>query len=287
MWTLGVTAAESVPFPADSATFGHSEALEAPEALVSLAARYEHAEGVERDYAKAVGLYCRAAKDGHAGALYSLGWMYANGRGVERDDGVAQRLFQWAAAQGHPHAERLLQYVKTASIAQLPPCLLPDPEPPATNAPAIALDTVFPKGPILELVKRLAPRYEVDPGLVLAVISVESGFNVKAISPRNAQGLMQLMPDTARRFGVRNTFDPEENIRGGMKYLQWLLAYFKGNIPLVAAAYNAGERAVEAYRGIPPYPETRDYVRKITSLYQKAVHPYQSHMIGASPVTMR
>jgi len=101
------------------------------------------------------------------------------------------------------------------------------------------------------------------PELVLAVMAVESNFDPLAVSPKNAQGLMQLTPDTAARFRVRPLTDPVQNIRGGMAYLRWLLAYFEGDLALVLAAYNAGERAVERYRGVPPYLETRLYVSTI------------------------
>ena len=87
----------------------------------------------------------------------------------------------------------------------------------------------------------------------MALITAESNFNPKAISPKNAQGLMQLIPATAVRFGVKNAYNPVENLKGGLAYLQWLMAYFKGDVALVLAAYNAGEMAVEKYRGIPPY----------------------------------
>ena len=93
---------------------------------------------------------------------------------------------------------------------------------------------------------------------------------------------MQLIPETAQRFRVKNAFDPADNIKGGLAYLQWLLAFFKGNVPLVVAAYNAGERTVEKYRGIPPYPETKDYVRKITKLYRNPTHPYKSNLVEAA-----
>jgi soluble lytic murein transglycosylase-like protein len=106
-------------------------------------------------------------------------------------------------------------------------------------------------------------------------METESNFDPNAVSPKNAQGLMQLIPDTARRFGVRNPLDPAQNIRGGMAYLRWLLAYFEGDIALVAAAYNAGEGAVERYRGVPPYAETRLYVRKILDrLEGRREHPF-------------
>ena len=95
---------------------------------------------------------------------------------------------------------------------------------------------------------------------------------------------MQLIPETAERFGVKKVFNPAENIRGGLAYLQWLLAFFEGDVPLVLAAYNAGERAVEKYRGIPPYAETRNYVKKITSVYRSANHSFDPGVVAASPV---
>ena len=97
----------------------------------------------------------------------------------------------------------------------------------------------------MAIVQRLAPQYGVHPGLAYAVIRAESNFNPQAVSVKNAQGLMQLIPETAARFNVTQPLDPEQNIRGGLSYLRWLLAYFKGNVPLVLAAYNAGEGAVQ------------------------------------------
>ena len=109
------------------------------------------------------------------------------------------------------------------------------------------------KRKITGLVRELAPKYSLDPKLVLAVIETESNFNPKARSPKNARGLMQLIPATAQRFGVRNVWDPEQNLRGGMAYLRWLLKHFKGDVKLALAGYNAGEKAVERHGGIPPY----------------------------------
>jgi soluble lytic murein transglycosylase-like protein len=121
------------------------------------------------------------------------------------------------------------------------------------------------KGRVAQMVRRLAPEYRLNPNLVLAVIEAESNFNARARSPKNAQGLMQLIPETAERFGVRNVWDPEQNIRGGMSYLSWLMRHFDGDLELVLAAYNAGEGAVERHGGIPPYAETQNYVRRIVS----------------------
>ncbi|MGH9338954.1 MAG: lytic transglycosylase domain-containing protein [Acidobacteriota bacterium] len=117
------------------------------------------------------------------------------------------------------------------------------------------------------LIQEIAQRYGVDDNLVKAIITVESDFDHLAISPKNCKGLMQLHPDTARRFGVMDVFDPVENIEGGVKYLQFLMNHFNNELPLVLAAYNAGENAVKRYQGIPPYRETQAYVQKVTALY--------------------
>ena len=98
-----------------------------------------------------------------------------------------------------------------------------------------------------------------------------------------AQGLMQLIPETAERFNVKKPFDPEQNIRGGLAYLRWLLAYFQGDIALVAAGYNAGEGAVNRYAGVPPYPETRGYVKRIRELFKRDDHPFDPKITTPSP----
>ncbi len=119
------------------------------------------------------------------------------------------------------------------------------------------------------LIDSCAVQYGVDKALIKAVIHAESGYNPNAISPKGAQGLMQLMPKTAQGLKVRNSFDPEENIRGGVKYLRFLLDTCKGDVSLALAAYNAGLSRVAQYGGIPPYQETRNYVTKVLS-YQKS-----------------
>ncbi len=111
----------------------------------------------------------------------------------------------------------------------------------------------------------------------------ESNFNPAAVSHKNAQGLMQLIPETAVRFNVKKPFDPEQNVRGGLAYLRWLLAYFKGDVALVAAGYNAGEGAVNRYLGIPPYPETRNYVRRILEMFRHHEHPFDAAVTDPSP----
>lgn len=113
-------------------------------------------------------------------------------------------------------------------------------------------------------------KWDVDAALISAIIKVESDYNPKIVSHKGARGLMQLMPATARRFGVTNSFDPVANIYGGTRYLRWLLDHFDGNIDHVVAAYNAGEGNVAKYNGIPPFRETVNYVRKVSTHFRQA-----------------
>jgi len=122
---------------------------------------------------------------------------------------------------------------------------------------------------LLELVDSIAVAEGIDPFLARAVIQTESAFYAKARSRAGALGLMQLMPQTAQRFGVVDPFDPRQNITGGVKYLRWLTDTFSGDLSKVVAAYNAGEGAVMKYRGIPPFAETRAYVPRVLELYAK------------------
>ena len=131
------------------------------------------------------------------------------------------------------------------------------------------------------IIEEVAGRHRIDPELVRAIVQVESNFNPYAVSPKGARGLMQLIPATARRFGVRNAFDPRSNLDGGLRYLKHLLGMFDGDLRLSLAAYNAGEEAVARSRGIPPYQETRNYIRKIAELY-----PLRSMPAGAPPAPM-
>lgn len=241
------------------------------QALVQLAANYERGEGVEKDSVKSRQLYCQAAARGDAAAQVRLGVMYLSGREVEPDEGVAALLFSRAAEQGNEQAQKLLKYVSSRPDSVMPECM---------DEPA---PVRMVKGDVALLVHHLAPQYSVDPKLVMALISAESAFRVNALSPKNAQGLMQLIPVTAERFGVKNAYNPVENLKGGLAYLQWLLAFFQGDVALVLAAYNAGEEAVEKYRGIPPYTETRNYVKRITRAYKKKSHPYVADLVAPSP----
>ena len=123
--------------------------------------------------------------------------------------------------------------------------------------------------PYSDLVARVALEQKVDAALLHAVVAVESGYNPRALSPKGARGLMQLMPGTAARFGVKDSWNPLQNLRGGARYLRHLLAVFNNNLNLALAAYNAGEGAViDSGRAIPPYPETRQYVPRVLERYE-------------------
>jgi len=137
-----------------------------------------------------------------------------------------------------------------------------------------------------EAVERIASEHSLPPQLIHSVIKVESNYNPYAISSKGAQGLMQLIPDTARRFGVNNVFNPVENIEGGAKYLRYLLDLYGWDYPLALAAYNAGEKAVAKYGGIPPYAETQNYVvqvRKQLEAARKAAAAKQAALAPPAP----
>jgi soluble lytic murein transglycosylase-like protein len=148
----------------------------------------------------------------------------------------------------------------------------PDPVPPAAAVAEAGIELLFEEGqalaadtPYAELIVEASRRHGVNPRLVAAVIRAESAFHPRAVSHKGARGLMQLMPATARRFGVglEELFVPERNVEAGIRYLRWLVDRFPDDLPRVLAAYNAGETTVERYQGVPPYRETRDYIRRI------------------------
>ena len=122
------------------------------------------------------------------------------------------------------------------------------------------------RGHVNTLVHNLSADYGVDPELIKSVIQVESGYNQQAQSSKGAIGLMQLLPSTAIEMGVTDPWEPDQNIKGGIKYLAYLLKRYSGNLELALAAYNAGPSAVDSHGGIPPYPETQDYVRKVLQI---------------------
>ena len=136
-----------------------------------------------------------------------------------------------------------------------------------------------------QIVQETAQKHDIDPALVSAVISTESNWNTSALSRKGAQGLMQLVPETAQKLGVFNAWDPQQNIDGGVRYLHMLLDRYNGDLPKALAAYNAGPNAVDRWGGVPNYPETRDYVRKVThSYFQPGSAQQSSWRKAAKPI---
>lgn len=254
-------------------------------ALRSEAQAQEQGLGVPKDGAKAAALYCQAAKLGDPESQFNLGWIYAYGRGVPRDDRLAAFFFRSAADQGIEQARTMLAVVGEPE-GELPACLRnevkPTPVAIVAAAPVKPPAILAPK-PIADLVNKLAPGFKLEPQLVLAIIKAESNFDELALSPKKAMGLMQLIPETAARFNVQKPYDPKQNVSGGMAYLRWLLAYFEGDVALVAAAYNAGEGTVERYRGVPPFGETQAYVARVLKAVGAPTHPFDARVTGPSP----
>ena len=228
-----------------------------------------------------VAALCRRARLGDPNSQYELAWVFTHARGEERRDDWAHYLFFAAAANGNEDARKVLLSV-TWPQAAVPDCVRP------TAVSSIGPTVALRAPPHIErLVYQLAPQFNVNPKLALAIIAVESNFDTVALSNKNAKGLMQLIPDTARRFGVRNAFDPQQNIRGGMAYLRWLLAYYQGDVRLVAAAYNAGEGNVDKHRGVPPFAETQEYVRRVVARFGNAPHAFDARVTNPSPQIQR
>jgi len=243
---------------------------------------------------KAADMYCKASRYGSAEAVYRLGMLYAFGRGVPENRDYAANLFGIASTHGHYEAQKMLETIEIKTSAT-PPCVLDEvaPEKGLPSGTTLVKETPeidqyianLPKNKrwVLRLVNTISKWYKVDEKLVLSIISVESNFENVATSNKGAQGLMQLIPDTAERFNVKNAYNASQNIKGGVAYLRWLLAYYKGDVALTIAAYNAGEGAVNKYKGIPPFAETKLYVKKVQARYPFKTHAYDAQITAPSP----
>ncbi len=270
-----------------------SAAQEAPllAQLLARGAELEASNHLQDSIWQAATQYCQGARYGSTEAQYRLAMLYAFGQGVPENRAWAAALFSVAGMQGHAQAAQMLETIEMTS-AQLPHCVVsdalpeklppPPPPPPAPvkraklKQPIDDMVAELPQGKqwVIELTRSLSNWYALDPKLVLSVVAVESNFNHRAKSHKDARGLMQLIPGTAERFNVKNAYDASQNLRGGMRYLRWLLSRYQGNLTYTLAAYNAGEGRVDRYRGVPPYRETRNYVEKVLDLYGLATHRF-------------
>jgi soluble lytic murein transglycosylase-like protein len=169
---------------------------------------------------------------------------------VDREDGVAVLTLEGGGSISVP-AERVENWWELESA---PGARKGGGEPAAWRARA---------GSYAELIEAAATKHDLDPALLTAMAEVESAFDAQAVSHKGAQGLLQLMPATAERFGVRDAFDASQNVDGGARYLRWLLERYEGQTELALAGYNAGEAAVDRYQGVPPYRETQNYVIRV------------------------
>jgi len=224
-----------------------------PEVLREAAVRYESGTGVKQDNKRAYQLYCVAALEGDAIAARRLADIYIEGQGREADSAIASGWLRYAVETGSASAVAV-----DSRLAGVKPAI--DPDCPAVQGTPDQAE-------IKTWVRLFAREYGVDPNLVLAVMAVESNYDPRALSPKGASGLMQLLPVTAKRFGVQDIWDPVQNIRGGISYLRWLIEQYSGRLRLVLSAYNAGEEAVERFNRIPPYDETKHYVMRILVRY--------------------
>ena len=227
--------------------------------LTENALRLMHGEGVEQDVNHALVYLCAAAGKGYGPAAYELAWLYLQGRGgIARDDDLGAAWLRESVRLGEKPPPRLMAGLASSRKRGLA-CV-------SSNGRDLRPNTLR-RTTLMIKIHELAPKFGLDPALVLEVVRMESNFNPRARSHKGALGLMQLIPSTARRFGVKDPFDPVQNLRGGMAYLSWLLERFDGDLSLTLAGYNAGEAAVEQHGGVPPYQETRTYVGTILARY--------------------
>ena len=240
--------------------------VEAPRVLAALDQGHaaEHGIGIRANPRLAIELYCAAATMGSPEGFFRVGRMLANGTPRWRNPPLANAYLALAARLGHREASLMHDpTVPNGRVDEI--CTDSDQQAGESNfdLDGFLAGMSVGKRKLAALIRKKAPFYGVDARLALAIALAESNFDANAVSPKNAQGVMQLIPDTQERFGVQKPFDPEQNIKGGLAYLKWLQKHFAGDLVLVAAAYNAGEGTVERYGDVPPFPETQQYVQRV------------------------
>ncbi|WP_429226444.1 lytic transglycosylase domain-containing protein [Aeromonas veronii] len=220
---------------------------------------------------KAIALYCVAASTGNPEGYFRIGRLLATGPASVRSAKLANSYLAMAMRLGNQQAARYYN-ARVGNAPMGDQCgvgmrggqgsysALPNTP---FNVEAYLARQSPGKQKLATMLRHAAKRHQVDVRLVLAIAIAESNLESRAVSAKNAQGVMQLIPETQQRFGVTRPFDPAQNIKGGVSYLKWLDRRFDGDWVLISAAYNAGEKAVERYGGIPPYDETQEYVKRV------------------------
>ncbi|WOE85921.1 lytic transglycosylase domain-containing protein [Aeromonas veronii] len=220
---------------------------------------------------KAIALYCVAASTGNPEGYFRIGRLLATGSASVRSAKMANSYLAMAMRLGNQQASRYYN-PRVGNAPMGDQCgvgmrggqgsyfALPSTP---FNVEAYLARQSPGKQKLATMLRHAAKRHQVDVRLVLAIAIAESNLESRAVSAKNAQGVMQLIPETQQRFGVTQPFDPAQNIKGGVSYLKWLDRRFDGDWVLISAAYNAGEKAVERYGGIPPYDETQEYVKRV------------------------
>ncbi len=284
VWSLPM-----LPIKADAAVPPFEALMQSTDTdlLLEWGKQHQYGVRVQQSIDRAIQLYCAAARLGHTEAQFRLGEIYSRRLAGKQDEVLAAAwLLKASAGNSRPAKQMLVRWdLSATSFPAEPDCVLRDQMvartlPAARPAVASAQPAAKPvkaakpgivgrhprRAEIAAMVEQLAPSYRLDPELVLAVIQVESNFNPKAVSPKQAQGLMQLIPATAKRFGVADPYDPHQNLKGGMAYLRWLIDHFDGDLKLALAGYNAGEGAVKRHGGVPPFAETQAYVKRVAQV---------------------
>lgn len=242
---------------------------QAPRAMTAL--RQGQAAQHSGNLQKAIALYCVAASTGNPEGYFRIGRLLATGPASVRSAKMANSYLAMAMRLGNQQASRYYNpRVGNAPMGDQCGVGMRGGQGSYFALPSIPFNVEAylarqspGKQKLATMLRHAAKRHQVDVRLVLAIAIAESNLESRAVSAKNAQGVMQLIPETQQRFGVTQPFDPAQNIKGGVSYLKWLDRRFDGDWVLISAAYNAGEKAVERYGGIPPYDETREYVKRV------------------------